>query len=109
MGEDVTSLNYIQKRKVIEALYIDPDKYDKDLLKNFSNNTEKFKDIEFSPDGLCGWKLLYDVFDGKKIWLEKYRIIRKSRFGEFVWPSVYNTGQTINQEKSAVLGDRIDL
>lgn len=108
------NLTIYQQRSVIEALYKDPDKYDTCLISRFSEVLERDKqkkmELKYATDGLCGWKILFDVFDGKKIWLDHYKTIRGSRYGEFIWSSVKDGKNcTINQERARCFGDRIDF
>lgn len=104
------NLDLFQTKRVVDALYKDPDIFDKNLKNNFYQILNKNPKINFSTDGICGWKILFDINDGKKNWLEEYKIIRGSKYGEFIWPSDRSNGnQTINQQRSIYFGDRIDL
>ena len=93
-------------RDIIEVLYVDPDRYDYLILEKVKEYKEKYK-VDFSGDGICGWKLLYDVY-GPQEWLKKYEIIRKSDFGTLYWPLPKVRGMGINTLRSALYGDRID-
>lgn len=103
---------YISNSKIkgmLDALFDDPDIMDEALLERAKQYTEKYG-VDISPDGLCGWKILYDVYGAENNWIEKYCTIRGSKYGEFYWPSrIIDRNQTINQERSIYLGDRIDL
>lgn len=101
-------------KKVIDALYEDPDKKDEFLLTKASGYSKIFDNkIEFSPDGICGWKILFDVYseNGDSSWLEKYETIRSSKYGELYFPCKLDgeKRQTINIERSNVFGDRLDM
>lgn len=107
--------DFYKIKKVIEALYDDPDEKDADLLKKAAGYNMKLEDKEivFSPDGICGWKILFDVYskNGDSSWLEKYGIIRGSKYGELFFPGQKdsNNNPTINMERNTILGDRIDM
>ena len=95
---------------IIDSIYTDPDLFDNDLKKRADKLTEKYN-IKFSPDGICGWKLLFDLYDGNESndWIKKYEIIRGSELGTLYWPCIKNNGITINVERNNRFGDRIDL
>lgn len=95
--------DYTVLKPVIESFYEDPDVKDRDL---FINN----KNRELGLDGLCGWKILFDLREGNRQWLKDYEAIRGSKLGYLVWPNKTNNRQnpTINQLRHAVFGDRID-
>ena len=83
---------YIVK-KMIEAMYLDPDNNDDSILERARNLKVSFgNELEFSADGICGWKILYDVYGDRKgatgdiSWLKKYEIIRGSKRGELYFP-----------------------
>ena len=102
---------------VIEAIYRDPDMNDETLKRKAEEYSAKFKERKvnlcFSPDGICGWKILFDVYsiNGDKSWIEQYKAIRGSKYGELYFPC--NKDQeghnTINIERNMLLGDRIDM
>lgn len=104
-------------RGVIGAIYKDPDTMDTALKRKAEEYTAKFQEQKvnlcFSPDGICGWKILFDVYsvNGDNSWIEKYRIIRGSQYGELYFPcKIDQQGhRTINIERNALLGDRIDM
>jgi hypothetical protein len=103
--------NAIYLKGIIETLYRDPDVCDSLILEN----AKKISDTEgmiFKADGICGWKNLFDVYDGQKSesWLDKYKSIRGSRYGELFWPGILDKEkhQTINQQRYRCFGDRID-
>lgn len=100
----------IKIKGMIDALFDDPDSEDKQLLDIAEKHKENLKDkVDIRPDGLCGWKMLYDVY-GRNEWIDKYCIIRGSVYGEFYWPcNMIEKKQTINQQKYLRFGDRIDL
>lgn len=103
------SLPLSKLKSVINALYDDPDTNDETLIKKAIEISRINHDIPFSSDGICSWKILFDIY-GKDSWLEKYKIIRGSSLGELFWPhKMINQCQTINQERSLLFGDRIDL
>lgn len=107
-----THVDYIIKG-IIQGMYLDPDCYDEQLLEDCINKLNLDDDIKksitYSLDGLCGWKQLYDYHNGNIKWLDDYRIIRGSRCGNLLWPSrIMKGGQSINQERYLVFGDRID-
>lgn len=95
---------------MIDAMYSDPDKFDEELRTKAKTLTSRFG-IEFGADGICGWKLLFDLYDGNDSdnWVEVYKKIRKSSIGTVFWPCKKNGGNTINVERSIEFGDRIDL
>lgn len=102
-------LNEQMFKDVIEALMKDVDICDSNLLKKAKMYSENNDNICFAPDGICGWKILYDVY-GKESWIDKYEIIRGSELGELYWPcEKKDKKQTINIERSLRFGDRIDL
>lgn len=102
--------------KIIDSLLIDIDKYDEKLQNKLSdiiyNNANKFdielNDLQIGLDGLCGWKQLYRFYDGEKEWIEAYRILRGSYYGNWIWPNKREDANTINQLRASKLGDRID-
>ena len=104
-------------KRVIEAIYRDPDKMDEKLISKAEEYNAKFKkremDLCFSPDGICGWKILFDVYsvNGDNSWIEKYRAIRGSKYGEMYFPDKIDQQKhrTINVERNVLLGDRIDM
>lgn len=104
-------------KKVIEAIYRDPDVMDETLICKAREYTDKFRgrklDLCFSPDGICGWKILFDVYsaNGDEGWIEKYCAIRGSKYGELFFPSKIDKQghKTINVERNVLLGDRIDM
>ena len=104
-------------KSVIEAIYRDPDMMDETLIHKAEEYSAKFKERKvnlcFSPDGICGWKILFDVYsvNGDDSWIEKYRAIRGSKYGELYFPcKIDQQGQrTINIERNVLLGDRIDM
>lgn len=98
-------------KKIISALYDDPDKYDRDLLDQAKQYGKKYG-VAFSPDGICSWEMLFDVYgkneEGRETadWLDKYEIIRESCCGTLYFPRRMGAGsaegngrQTINQYK----------
>lgn len=95
---------------MIEAIYNDPDKFDKKLKNKAKEYAAKFQ-IEFSPDGICGWKLLFDLYKGNEStkWIDIYKKLRKSSIGTLFWPCKEAGGLTINVERSFIFADRIDL
>jgi hypothetical protein len=97
-------------KNLIEVIYTDPDLYDKNLKDRASKLTDRFS-VEFGPDGICGWKILFDIYDGNASaeWLEKYKIIRQSEIGTLFWPCQKTGGETINVQRNRLFGDRIDL
>lgn len=99
-------------KEEICKIYKDPDKSDPCLIKEARNYGNKFE-MEFSPDGICGWKLLFDVYsqDGDESWIEKYEIIRGSKYGELYFPCKRDKDRnlTINTERNFKLGDRADI
>lgn len=105
---------YIVK-KMIEAMYLDPDNNDDSILERARNLKVSFgNELEFSADGICGWKILYDVYGDRKgatgdiSWLKKYEIIRGSKRGELYFPcKMDGKKQTINQSRNSI-GDRVD-
>lgn len=98
--------NFKVLRPIIESFYKDPDVHDKKL---FINN-DSFNNIDVGLDGLCGWKILFDIHDGNVKWLEDYEAIRGSLLGYLIWPNSMEgrQHQTINQLRYNVFGDRID-
>ena len=102
--------NNMDLRKHIKSIYKDPDKYDS-LIKEKAKELSD-KEIVFKADGICGWKVLFDVYDGKNnsSWVDKYEHVRGSKYGEFFWPGKIGKGggQTINQQRYAHFKDRID-
>ncbi|MCW6088163.1 DUF6994 family protein [Clostridium sporogenes] len=98
--------NFKVLRPIIESFYKDPDFYDRKL---FINN-DRFNNIKVGLDGLCGWKILFDIHDGNIKWLEDYEAIRGSQRGYLIWPNSTKGRQyqTINQLRYNVFGDRID-
>lgn len=104
-------------KKVIEAIYRDPDMMDEELRSKAEKYNAKFEerkvDLCFSPDGICGWKILFDVYsvNGDNSWIEKYSAIRGSKYGEMYFPcKIDQQGyKTINIERNVLLGDRIDM
>lgn len=95
---------------MIDALYCDSDLHDEKLNAEANKLTDKYK-VKFGADGICGWKILYDVYDGSKSpdWLNKYKTIRQSTAGTLFWPCQENGGKTINIQRGLLFGDRIDL
>ena len=74
-------------------MYLDPDSNDESILERARKLKNEFgNELEFSADGICGWKILYDVYGDKKEptgdipWLKKYEIIRESKRGELYFP-----------------------
>ena len=104
-------------KRVIEAIYRDPDMIDETLICKAKEYDTKFKkrnvDLCFSPDGICGWKILFDVYsvNGDNSWIEKYSTIRGSKYGELYFPCKIDSkgNKTINIERNVLLGDRIDM
>ena len=104
-------------KRVIEAIYRDPDMIDEMLIGKAEEYNAKFKERKvnlcFSPDGICGWKILFDVYsvNGDNSWIEKYKAIRGSKYGELYFPcKIDQEGhKTINIERNVLLGDRIDM
>ncbi|RHV10871.1 hypothetical protein DXB83_10440 [Blautia sp. OM06-15AC] len=104
-------------KRTIEAIYRDPDMLDKALICKAEEYNTKFKDRKinlcFAPDGICGWKILFDVYsvNGDNSWIEKYEAIRGSKYGELYFPcKIDQEGhKTINIERNVLLGDRIDM
>lgn len=97
---------------MIDALYDDPDEKDDYLKEKAKAYSDEYK-LEFSPDGICGWKVLFDFYSGEKgdekVWIKYYKIIRGSVFGELYWPIENSkTEKTINQQRGMWLGDRLD-
>lgn len=94
-------------RSVIDSFYKDPDVYD--INKIYDKNTLKSPE-RLGLDGLCGWKMLFDIYDGNPIWLKDYEKIRGAKLGYFLLPNSTDgrTHQTINQLRYTVFGDRID-
>ncbi|HEY0222655.1 MAG TPA: hypothetical protein VGC17_07710 [Lactovum miscens] len=94
-------------RSVIDSFYKDPDVYD--IEKIYDKSTLK-STIQLGLDGLCGWKVLFDIYDGDSKWLEDYKTIRGSKLGYLLWPNSTDGRKhpTINQLKYTVFGDRID-
>lgn len=103
--------NKVYLMKIIKALYIDPDKEDS-LIKEKAKGISDKEKIVFKADGICGWKRLFDVYDGKNnsSWVDKYEHVRGSKYGELFWPGKIGKGggQTINQQRYAHFKDRID-
>lgn len=99
--------NFKVLRPIIDSFYKDPDVYDREL---FINN-DRFNNIKVGLDGLCGWKILFDIYDGNIKWLEDYEAIRGSQLGYLIWPNSTEgrKNQTINQLRYKVFGDRIDF
>ncbi|WP_026393990.1 DUF6994 family protein [Acetobacterium malicum] len=98
--------NFAALKPVIESIYKDPDVNDRSL---FIDNS-RFNGFELGLDGLCGWKILFDIHKGEKQWLEDYEKIRGSKLGYLIWPNSTDKRKhpTINQERYRVFGDRID-
>jgi hypothetical protein len=98
--------NFKVLRPIIQSFYKDPDFYDRKL---FINN-DRFNNIKVGLDGLCGWKILFDIHDGNIKWLEDYEAIRGSQLGYLIWPNSTKgrQHQTINQLRYNVFGDRVD-
>ena len=98
--------NFKVLRPIIQSFYKDPDFYDRELF--IENN--KFNNIEIGLDGLCGWKILFDIHEGNPKWLEDYETIRGSKLGYLLWPNSTDKmkHQTINQLRYIIFGDRID-
>lgn len=106
-------------KKVIEAIYVDPDTNDEVLKNKAKDYSSEFKnrniDLCFSPDGICGWKILFDVYgvksDNGSDWIEKYKEIRGSKYGEMYFPCKMDSKKhmTINTERNIFLGDRVDM
>lgn len=102
--------------KVIEALVLDIDKHDEVLQTKISQNILKsareidvcLDDFQIGLDGICGWKQLYKFYNGKQEWIEAYRILRGSFYGNWIWPNKRDKANTINQIRSSKFGDRID-
>lgn len=69
-------------KRVIKAIYRDPDMMDTTLMRKAKEYNDYFKEREmdlcFSPDGICGWKILFEVYsdNGDNSWIEKYKAIR---------------------------------
>lgn len=111
-GSDfIKESNGIYLKKIIEVLYKDPDEYDPSILEKAKKISEK-EGIIFKADGICGWKNLFDIYDGQenKDWLDKYKIIRASKYGELFFPGKEDKEKhrTINQQRYFWFGDRID-
>lgn len=102
-----TKNSFVMLRPVIDSFYKDPDICDIDKI--YEKKALK-SPIQLGLDGLCGWKMLFDLHDGNPIWLEDYEKIRGSKLGYFLLPNSTDrrTHQTINQLRYTVFGDRID-
>lgn len=107
--------NTVVIKRVIGAILTDPDNKDKTLIckaKEYDKNFKKEMNLSFSPDGICGWKILFDVYSvkGDNSWVSKYKTIRGSKYGEIYFPCQKDQNKnTINMERNNILGDRIDL
>jgi len=102
-----TNNTFAMLRPVIDSFYKDPDVYDIDKI--YDKKALK-SSIQLGLDGLCGWKILFDIHDGDPIWLKDYEKIRGSKLGYLLLPNSTDgrTHQTINQLRYTVFGDRID-
>lgn len=102
--------------KIIEALVFDIDKHDEILQAKISQNILKnarekevcLADLQMGLDGICGWKQLYKFYNGKEEWIEVYKILRGSFYGNWIWPNKRDKANTINQFRALKFGDRID-
>ena len=97
-------------KAMIDAMYYDPDVYDERLIAKANNLSSKFN-VKFGADGICGWKILFDLYDGNKgsTWVREYETIRGSKAGTLFWPCQEKGGRTINVQRNQIFGDRIDL
>lgn len=86
-------------RCAIELIYTDPDT----VLPIFEIE-HKNKEYRFSADGICSWKILFDIFEGDKICLEKYKEIRRCYL---YWPC--HMIPTLNTIKRTSYLERLDL
>lgn len=117
--ESNEKINFTVLKPIINSFYQDPDSADENLYENKYNKLVQYfisknkildNKIAFGLDGLCGWKILFDIHDGKESWLKDYEIIRGSQFGYLIWPNNTNNRKhpTINQLRYREFGDRID-
>lgn len=99
--------SFVRLRPVIDSFYKDPDVFD---MKKICDKKILQSDIHLGLDGLCGWKMLFDIYDGDPKWLEDYETIRGSKLGYILLPNSMDKRKhkTINQLKYSVFGDRID-
>lgn len=106
-------------RAIIDTIYIDPDIYDIHVYENLSQKLnlayncnrgkyelDKDREIKLSADAVCGWKQLYDQWNGNKNWLDNYEKIRTCTAAYLVWPK--HNLPTINTCRYKVFKDRVD-
>ena len=104
-------------KKIIDAIYIDPDIGDKHLYKDLAEKLKMthedgkcelygYLGIKLSADAVCGWKQLYKLREGSEEWLQDYEEMRKYTAAYLVWPR--HTNPTINTLRYSVFNDRVD-
>lgn len=100
---------------IIDAIYIDPDRYDMHIYENLSEKLNltvdkcqlyKNKEIILSADAVCGWKQLYDIWNGNVKWVDDYEKIRTCTAAYLVWPR--HKTPTINTLRYSIFSDRVD-
>ncbi len=110
-------------KNIIDTVMVDPDKLDTELYMAVTDyyGKDKYKlgkqngdlvaidesGLVFACDCICGWKQLYDYYEGKDEWIFDYKKIRSCVATHFLFPKHANS---INQRRyGSYLKDRFDF